>query len=77
MKTDFKTFKSGDVVRVKRGFPYVNHVLLDGEIYTIDKMLDAAGVVTLKGLPYNKTFPDEAFELVIGDDDRSNIDGDC
>jgi len=68
VKKDFKTFKSGDIVRVKKGFPYVNHVLLDGEIYTIDKMLDTAGVVTLKGLPYNKTFPDEAFELLYNGD---------
>lgn len=64
MKTDFEPFMSGDIVSVKRDFPYVNHVLLDGEIYTVDKMLVAAGVVTLKGLPYNKTFPVEAFELV-------------
>jgi hypothetical protein len=64
VKTDFETFKSGDIVRVKRDFPYVNRVLLDGEIYTIDKMLATAGVVTLKGQPSNKTFPDEAFELV-------------
>jgi hypothetical protein len=70
MKKDFETFKSGDVVTVKRGFPYVNHVLLDGELYTIDKMLSAAGVVTLKGLPYNKTFPDGAFELVRRIDDE-------
>lgn len=64
MKTNFETFKSGDIVTVKRDFPYVNQVLLDGEIYTVDKMLSAAGVVTLKGLPSNKTFPEEAFELV-------------
>jgi hypothetical protein len=64
VKTNFETFKSGDIVRVKRNFPYVNKVLLDGEIYTIDKMITDAGVVTLKGLPHNKTFPDEAFELV-------------
>ena len=67
MKTDFETFKPGDIVRVKPGFPYVNRVLLDGEIYTIDKMLADAGVVTLKGFPSNKTFPDQAFELVIND----------
>ena len=41
-----------------------NRVLLDGEIYTIEKMIADAGVVTLKGLPYNKTFPDDAFELL-------------
>lgn len=64
MRTKFEPFKSGDKVSVKRNFPYVNQVLLDGEVYTIDKMLDAAGVVTLKGLPYNKTFPVEAFELI-------------
>jgi hypothetical protein len=31
-------------------------------------MLDAAGVVTLKGQPYNKTFPMEAFELLYNGD---------
>lgn len=64
MTKNFKTFKSGDIVRVKRDFPYINQELLPDEIYTIDKMLDAAGVVTLKGLPFNKTFPDDAFELL-------------
>ena len=39
VKKDFNTFKPGDIVRVKPGFPYVNRVLLDGEIYIIDKML--------------------------------------
>ena len=67
VKTNFETFQKGDIVRVKPGFPYINRVLLDGEIYTIDKMIADAGVVTLKGLPYNQTFPDEAFELIIGD----------
>ena len=75
IRTDFETFKSGDIVRVRPGFPYVNRVLLDGEIYTIEKMIADAGVVTLKGLPYNKTFPDEAFEMVTYD--RQYINGDC
>ena len=64
VRKDFNTFKPGDIVRVKPGFPYVNRVLLDGEIYIIEKMIADAGVVTLKGLPYNKTFPDDAFELI-------------
>ena len=64
VRKDFETFKPGDIVRVKPGFPYVNRVLLDGEIYIIEKMIADAGVVTLKGLPYNKTFPDDAFEIV-------------
>ena len=64
IRKNFETFKPGDVVRVKSSFPYVNRVLLDGEIYIIEKMIADAGVVTLKGLPYNKTFPDEAFELL-------------
>ena len=64
IRKNFDTFKPGDIVRVKPGFPYINRVLLDGEIYTVEKMIADAGVVTLKGLPYNKTFPDEAFELV-------------
>ena len=64
IRKNFETFKPGDVVRVKSSFPYVNRVLLDGEIYIIEKMIADAGVVTLKGLPYNKTFPDDAFEIV-------------
>ena len=64
IRKNFETFKPGDIVRVRPGFPYVNRVLLDGEIYTIEKMIADAGVVTLKGQPYNKTFPDEAFELL-------------
>ena len=67
MKTDFETFKAGDVVKVKRDFPYVNHLLLYKDKYVILKMIAAAGVVTLKGLPYNQTFPDDAFELCDGD----------
>lgn len=64
VKTDFETFKAGDVVKVKRDHPYINQDLLYQEKYVILKMIDAAGVVTLKGLPYNKTFPDDAFELI-------------
>lgn len=67
VRKDFETFKSGDVVRLKPDFPYVNRTLLDNSIYTIDKMLIAAGVVTLKGQQWNKTFPDEAFELYDGE----------
>lgn len=70
IRKNFETFKSGDIVKVKRDFPYVNQVLLDGELYTIEKMIADAGVVTLKGLPYNKTFPDDAFELVRRIDDE-------
>lgn len=67
MRTNFHTFDAGDVVRVKRDCPYVNHNLLYREKYVILKMIDVAGVVTLKGLPYNQTFPDEAFELYNGE----------
>ena len=63
MRTDFATFKAGDVVRVKRDFPYINHDLLFKDKYVIMQMIEVAGVVTLKGHPYNKTFPDDAFEL--------------
>lgn len=64
MKKDFATFKSGDVVKVKRDHPFINQVLLCDEIYVIDKMIVDAGVVTLIGQEWNRTFPDEAFELV-------------
>lgn len=67
IKKDFETFKAGDVVRVKRDHPYINHNLLYREKYVIMKMISVAGVVTLKGLPYNKTFPDDAFELYNGE----------
>ena len=64
MRKNFHTFKSGDIVRLKPDFPYINRELLTDEIYTIEKMIADAGVVTLKGMPYNKTFPDDAFELL-------------
>jgi len=67
VRTNFSTFKAGDVVRVKRDFPYINHNLLYKDKYVIMKMIAVAGVVTLKGLPYNKTFPDDAFELYDGE----------
>ncbi len=64
IRKNFETFKPGDVVRLKPGFPYVNRELLTDEIYTIEKMISDAGIVTLKGFPHNKTFPDDAFELI-------------
>lgn len=67
IRKNFETFKAGDVVRVKIDYPYVNHDLLYKEKYVILKMISVAGVVTLKGLPYNKTFPDDAFELYDGE----------
>lgn len=70
MRTNFATFKSGDVVSVKKDYPYINHDVLYKKHYVINKMIDAAGVVTLKGFPYNKTFPDDAFELV---EDKNEI----
>lgn len=75
MRKNFATFTSGDQVRLKSDFPYVDRTLLDGDIYTIEKMIADAGIVTLKGYPSNKTFPDDAFELVI--DDRYYLSGDC
>ena len=70
VRKNFETFKSGDIVKVKRDFPYVNQDLLNDELYTIDKMIADAGIVTLKGLPYNKTFPEDAFEIVRRIDDE-------
>ena len=67
VRINFHTFNDGDTVKVKRDHPYVNHDLLYKEKYVILKMIDAAGVVTLKGMPYNKTFPDDAFELYDGE----------
>lgn len=64
IRKNFETFKPGDIVRLKPGFPYVNRDLLIDEIYTIDKMLSDAGIVTLVGQQWNKTFPDDAFELI-------------
>ncbi len=69
VRKNFKTFESGDVVKIKKDFPYINRDLLSDEIYVIDKMLDVAGVVTLVGQPPNITFPDDAFELVHGVND--------
>jgi len=65
IRTDFATFKSGDLVVVKPDHPYLNtSELTPGVVYEVDKMLEAAGVVTLKGKPWNRTFPDEVFVKV-------------
>jgi hypothetical protein len=65
VRKEFETFKSGDVVRVKPNFPYIDHLTFTEETYIIDKMIADAGVVTLKNLQWNRTYPDEAFELVL------------
>lgn len=65
MKTNFKTFSAGDKVLANTEHPYYNSEWLNSNtLYTVEKMLDTAGVVTLKGLPWNKTFPDDMFILV-------------
>ena len=65
VRTNFATFKKGDRVYVIPDHPYLNTLeLTPGVIYIIDKMLDAAGVVTLEGKPYNKTYPDEIFKKI-------------
>jgi hypothetical protein len=69
VRENFSPFKSGDVVRVKKDFLYVNRDLLFGETYIIDKMLSVAGVVTLIGQEPGKTFPEGAFELLYGVND--------
>jgi hypothetical protein len=66
MRTNFSPFKSGDIVRIKKDFPYINRELLVDEIYTIDKMFPHAGIVSLIGQEWNKTFPEGAFEIVHG-----------
>lgn len=75
IRKNFETFKKGDVVRIKRDHPYINKELLCDEIYVIDKMLSVAGVVTLVGQEWNKTFPDDAFELVNGVVDGEKTEG--
>lgn len=56
-------FKTGDVVKLKTDFPYVDRILLSKDFYIIDKVIPDAGVVTLVNETWNKTFPEEAFEL--------------
>lgn len=65
MKTDFATFKSGDLVSVKPDHPYLNtSELTPGVVYEVDKMLTSAGVITIKRKQWNKTFPDDLFVKV-------------
>ena len=64
MRTNFSPFKSGDVVRLKSDFPYINRELLIDEIYTIDQMFPDAGIVSLVGQDKHKTFPEDAFQLL-------------
>ena len=68
MRSNFSTFKSGDIVMVNREFRYIDHSLLCDEIYTIDQMFPDAGIVSLVGFPKNKTFPEGAFKLVSSND---------
>lgn len=64
MSKNLSPFKSGDIVRIKTDFPYINRELLVDEIYTIDQMFSDAGIVSLVGQEKNKTFPEGAFELL-------------
>lgn len=64
MRTNFSPFKSGDVVKLKSDFPYINRELLNDEIYTIDQMFPDAGIVSLVGQDKHKTFPEDAFQLL-------------
>lgn len=64
MRTNFSPFKSGDVVRIKSDFPYINRELLVDEIYIIDQMFPDAGIVSLKGQDKGRTFSEDAFELL-------------
>lgn len=64
MRTNFSPFKSGDVVRIKPNFPYINRELLVDEIYTIDQMFPDAGIVSLVGQDKGRTFSEDAFELL-------------
>lgn len=64
VRPKFSPFKSGDVVRLKPYFPYINRELLIDEIYTIDQMFPDAGIVSLVGQDKHKTFPEGAFELI-------------
>jgi len=65
VRTDFATFKAGDRVRVIPDHPFLDTLeLTPGVIYVVDKMLAVAGVVTLEGKPYNRTFPDDLFVRV-------------
>lgn len=64
MNKNLSPFKSGDIVRIKPDFPYINRELLVDEIYTIDQMFSDAGIVSLVGQEKNKTFPEGAFELL-------------
>lgn len=75
VRKKFQPFKTGDIVMVKRDFPYIDHSLFPDVLYTIDKMISDAGVVTIVGKPWNKTFPYDAFEMVIND--RYYLSGDC
>lgn len=73
MRKDFRTFSAGDKVLANSAHSYYNNLWLnEGQVYTVAKMLDAAGVVTLEGFPYNKTFADELFILVENTDETDS-----
>lgn len=65
MRTDFNTFRPGDIVLANKKHPYYNSMWLgDQDIYTIDQMIPDAGQVTLIGIDSRKTFPDDIFILL-------------
>ena len=59
-----KTLNSGDVVRIDPDFPFIDRTLFESSVCVIDRMIDDAGVVTIRGQPYNKTFSVHAFDLI-------------
>jgi hypothetical protein len=64
MRTEFDTFKSGDVV-VAIDHPFSNPAFIEiGKHYVIDQMFDDAGIVSIIGFPRNKTFPEDIFRKV-------------
>lgn len=63
-----KTLKSGDVVKIDPHFPFIDRTLFDSEVCVIDKMIDSAGIVTIRGHPKNKTFSVNAFDLITPED---------
>lgn len=64
MRQIMKRLNREDVVRIDPDFLFIDRTMFESNVCVIDKMLDDAGVVTIQGQQWNKTFSVGAFDLI-------------
>lgn len=70
MRQILKKLKTGDIVKIDPNFPFIDRSMFESDVCIIDKMLDDAGVVTVCGQQWNKTFSVDAFDLIIEESEQ-------